>query len=152
MINFIDNYSFQSGGGIYLESCDMNLYSTYGKQDSKSLFKNNTALLGGAIRFINLNNSFLKNPVLENIPYVLENNIGRICINNFGSTATKYQFKPLNIDQQLKSGIVSNYSFSLYDQDNNNCTLNKILNSDSISRLLQADSNQVVNEIQKYQI
>jgi predicted outer membrane repeat protein len=31
MINFIDNYSFQSGGGIYLESCDMNLYSTYGK-------------------------------------------------------------------------------------------------------------------------
>lgn len=59
MINFIDNYSFQSGGGIYLDGCDMNLQSTYGLLESRSLFKNNTALIGGAIRFFNLKNSFL---------------------------------------------------------------------------------------------
>lgn len=59
MINFIDNYSYQSGGGIYLDGCDMNLISNNELQDSQSLFKNNTALMGGAMRFFNLNNSFL---------------------------------------------------------------------------------------------
>lgn len=51
MINFIDNYSYQSGGGIYLHSCDMNLTNTKDQQDTKSLFKNNTAFMGGAMRF-----------------------------------------------------------------------------------------------------
>lgn len=59
MINFIDNYSNQSGGGIYLNGCDMNLISNKEQQDTRSLFKNNTAYLGGAMRFFNLNNSFL---------------------------------------------------------------------------------------------
>jgi predicted outer membrane repeat protein len=59
MINFIDNYSYQSGGGIFLDGCDMNLISNEEQPDSKSLFKNNTAFMGGAMRFFNLNNSFL---------------------------------------------------------------------------------------------
>jgi predicted outer membrane repeat protein len=54
MINFIDNYSYQSGGGIFLDGCDMNLICNVEQPDSKSLFKNNTALMGGAIRFFNL--------------------------------------------------------------------------------------------------
>lgn len=59
MINFIDNYSFQSGGGIFLDGCDINLTNNKDQQDSLSLFKNNTALMGGAMRFFNVNNSFL---------------------------------------------------------------------------------------------
>jgi predicted outer membrane repeat protein len=54
MLHFIDNYSFQSGGGIFLDGCDMNIESSNGNLESRSLFKNNTALIGGAIRFFNL--------------------------------------------------------------------------------------------------
>jgi hypothetical protein len=71
--------------------------------------------MGGAIRFFNLKNSFFKIPVFENIPYILDNNVGRICINNFGNTATNYDFKPLNSYQKQKSGKVSIYVLSLFD-------------------------------------
>ncbi len=54
MINFIDNYSFQSGGGIFLDGCDKNLQSTEGNLETRILFKINTALMGGAIRFLYL--------------------------------------------------------------------------------------------------
>ncbi len=115
MINFIDNYSYQSGGGIFINGCDMNIICDNEKPESKSLFKNNTALMGGAMRFFNFNNSFLIDPITDNIQYILEDNKGLICINNFGSTATKYIFKNLDSNSRLKSGIASIFSFSLYD-------------------------------------
>ncbi|EAR82391.2 transmembrane protein, putative (macronuclear) [Tetrahymena thermophila SB210] len=107
---FLNNQARGNGGAVYLDNCDLNINTTN--------FTRNTAIIGGAIRYVNLVPMFINgiNDILNSITFSKNN--ATIFGNNYGSYFSSIKLINLQNSQLNSTYITSNNTFQTFDVSN----------------------------------
>ncbi|KAL4463770.1 hypothetical protein ABPG72_022824 [Tetrahymena utriculariae] len=104
---FLNNQARGSGGGVYLDSCDLDMNTT--------TFTHNSAIIGGALRYQNFVPMFINgiNDILNSI--IFQQNNAYIFGKNYGSYFSSIQLVNLANSQLNSTFIKSNNTFQSFE-------------------------------------